>query len=343
MNKRPKIFLFAIFLISAVLSLNAQTNESDIENAVSPELEKLLDQSLTSAENGDWEQALQALEDAEKIDPRDPRILSYRTSILELYALDEAQNSWSGGEPAEVENTEPETDSQADEDESPKFVIDRGDRDGGLVPADFRDTLRVDLSLKMFAVNPLSSETVNTWTSANEFFYTSLGLDLRYWMPFLGRSLGFNLRSSGYSWAPGNPDFLFNSLDFGVNLRGFLLESITSRLEIGIDFGLSLHTLNDMDTGIERNGAFFLGLWASDPILFHIFKTDSIERLLFGGGLRIYTSTAEDLLETVNYRLEGSWQFDSANAGVRFEWWDFNIDTGRTIMLSFSLFGGYRY
>lgn len=311
---------------------------------INPELEALLEYALSSAEQGNWEQALQAIDDAEDLDPNDPRISSYRASIQELYALDVAQKSWFEGEPSEVETTGTESDTDSnEEDDSPKFVIDRGDKDNLNDPAEHRDNLRLDLSIKFFAVNPLSSETINTWSSGNEFFYASLGTDIRYWMPFLGRSLGFNFRSSGYSWAPGEPDILFNSLDLGVNLRGFLMESLISRLEIGLDFGGSLHTVNDVNTGIDRSGALYLGLWASDPLIYHIFKVESLEKLVFSGGLRIYTSTTDEILETMNYRLNGAWYFNRGFSGIRFEWWDFTIESGRTNMMSFSFFGGFRY
>ena len=329
-----------VFIITAAMPLTAQTEAGS--ETVNPELESLLEYALSSAEQGNWEQALQALDDAERLDTDDPRINSYRASILELHVLDVAQVSWTEGEPSEVQITGTEADGGEDDD-TPKFVIDRGDKDSRNDPAAYRDNLRLGLSIKMFAVNPLSTETINTWSSGNEFIYASLGTDLRYWMPFLGRSLGVHFRSSGYSWVPGEPGTLFNSLDLGINLRGFLLESLTSRLEIGLDFGASLHTVNDVDTGIDRSGALFLGIWVSDPLFFHIFKVDSLERLVFNGGLRIYSSTTDVILETINYRLEGAWYFNRGYGGVRFEWWDFTIESGPMIMMSFSLYGGFRY
>jgi hypothetical protein len=337
-TKSAAILCFLIF--AAAVPLLAQS-ETELVNS---KLEALLDSALSYAEQGNWDQAHIALNDAEKIDPGDPRISSYRTSIQELQALDDAQMSWVAGDPSEVKDSNTEADSDGtDEEESPKFVIDKGDKDPRNNPAAFRDTLRLDMSIKFFAVNPQTSETVNTWSSWNEFFYASLGADIRYWMPFLGRSLGFNFRSSGYSWAPGEPSLLFNSLDLGINLRGFLLESALSRLEIGVDFGASLHSFSDSTSGKEITGALFLGLWASDPLLFHIFKAESLQNLVFSGGLRIYSSTTDVILETINYRLEGAWYFKHGYTGIRLEWWDFSIDTGPITMLSFSLFGGYRY
>lgn len=325
-----------VFLFAAVIPLSAQN-----ENV---ELEALLDTALSAAEQGKWDQAISTLDEAEEIDSTDPRIQSYRTSILELAALDAAQKSWSAGDPSEVKTVDsrPGKDD-VEEDDTPKFVIDRGDKGSENNPASYRDNLRLDLSLKLFAVNPSTSETLNTWSTGNEFFYASLGTDMRYWMPFLGKSIGFNFRSSGYSWAPGTPDVLFNSLDLGINLRGFLLESKLSRLELGIDFGVSFQSTNDLGTEVIHDGALFLGLWISDPIIFHIFKAETMENLVFGGGLRIYSSTTADLTETINYRVEGAWNFKRGYSGVRVEWWDFTVDSDSLNMLSFSLFGGFRY
>jgi len=309
-----------------------------------PEMEALLDAALSSAESGDWDEALKILDEAEKLDPLDPRVYSYRSSIEELYALDVAQQSWSSGTPAEVRSTE--SDAQEGitvEDDEPKFVIDRGENDKRNSPSLYRDALRLDLGIKTFAVNTLLSETVNTWSSADEFFYASLRADFRYWLPFLGRSFGFNFRSNGYSWAPGDPDILFNALDLGVNLRGFLLESESSRLELGIDFGGSMLTDKSTQYGLERNWAMYLGLWGADPVFYHLFKVDSLERLIFTGGIRIYSSNSQDILETVNYRVDTGWYLDRWFGGIRLEWWDFSEDTGSVNMMSFSLFGGLRY
>lgn len=332
-----------VFLFIAAIPLTAQNDDVD-SGPVNPELEILLDSALSSAELGNWDQAISTLDEAEKIDPADPRILSYRTSILELAALDAAQNSWSDGDPSEVKVVDSQSDTEnIEEDDTPKFVIDRGDKGSENDPASYRDNLRADLSIEIFAVNPATSETVNTWSTGNELFYASLGTDMRYWMPFLGKSIGFNFRSSGYSWAPGSPDVLFNSLDLGINLRGFLLESKLSRMELGLDFGVSFQSTNNLGSEVLHDGALFLGFWISDPILFHIFKAESVENLVFGGGIRIYSSTTADLTESINYRVEGHWNFRRAYTGVRLEWWDFTADSTSLTMLSFSLFGGFRY
>ena len=260
------------------------------------EVDAVLERALRSADLGDWDTALKLLDEAETIAPGDPRIVSYRASFLELYALDDAQQSWVDGESTEVAATGgDEGDTGTVGDEAPKFVLDRGDKDLVNKPAMFRDNLRADLSLKLFALNPDTNEISGTWSTGNEFLYSSLRFDLRYWMPFLGRSIGFNFRSNGYSWEPGEPEILFNTLDLGINLRGFLLESVTSRLEIGLDFGASMQTGGDTAPDSSKTFALYLGLWASDPIFYHLFRVESMENLVFGGGLRIY-STAENQL-----------------------------------------------
>jgi len=301
------------------------------------ELNELLDLALSLAEKGLWEEAFQALDDAEKLDPADSRIESYRISFQELSAVDEAQRSWASGEAAEVELPEDEATPPS----QPKFVIDRGERDEKKDPVEMRDNLRVDFSLKLFALDPKSSELRNVWLTGNELIFSSLGLDARYWMPFLGKAGGFSLRSSGYSWPPGRPSYLLNSLDLGVNLRGFVLESALSRLEIGIDFGISLHTRKEI--GAKSNPVLFLGFWLQDPVLYHVLKIDSLENLVFGGGLRIYSSAREEIVDMVDYRIEGSWYFKHAYLGLRLEWWVFGAALDRSNVFSSSFFGGIRY
>jgi hypothetical protein len=347
MNRRNRfpLFLLAALFLAPLPALSAQETGA-VTGAAESELEKLLESALQAAESGEWERAVQALDDAEKIAGDDPRISSYRVSIMELYELELAQRAWSEGESTEVGTVDPGgrgTDSDPAEDETPKFVIDRGDKDPADDPARNRDNFRADLSLKVFAVDPLTSETVNTWSSGNEFLYSSLRVDLRYWMPFLGRSLGFSLRSNGYSLPPGTSEFLFNTVDAGINLRGFLLEKPDSRLEIGIDFGASLQSVSGVSEGKSSDFALFLGLWASDPVLFHLFRADSLENIVFGGGIRIYSTLGDEPANTANYRADGALNFDSGFAGVRLEWWEVPLPGERDSMLSFSLFGGYRF
>jgi len=303
------------------------------------ELDELLNAALSLAERGLWEEAFQTLDEAEKLNPTDSRIHSYRISFQELSAVDEAQRHWASGEVAEVRPPGDETDAETSS--QPKFTIDRGERDYRKDLAELRDNLRMDLSLELLVLDPQSSELRSAWLTGNEFIFAAFGLDARYWMPFLGKAGGFNLRSSGYSWPPGKPGYLFNSLDLGINFRGFVLESVSSRLEIGIDFGFSVHTKEEADT--RYSPALFLGFWVQDPVLYHLFNADYLERLVFGGGMRIYSSTIEEIVDSIDYRLEGSWYFDHAYVGVRFEWWNFATARGRTNMLSTSLFGGIRY
>ena len=284
-------FLACLILVSAA-GLNAQEAEAD-------QLEVLLESALSAAEKGQWDQALEWLDRAELLAADDSRIDSYRASILELSALDQAQDSWARGEPAGVNGTQVPSDGADSSENKPKFVIDRGEDDSRNAASAGRDSVRLDLSFKLLSVNPLTESTVGNWSSPSEFFYSSMGADLRYWFPFLNKSLGLNFRRAGYSWVPGDVNLLFNTLDLGLNLRGFLLETFPARLEIGLDLGASLHTLKPTADTSTQTMAVFLGLWAADPVFFHVFNVDSLRNLIIGGELRIYSSTAEELLETI--------------------------------------------
>ncbi len=312
-----------------------------MENTTNPELERLLVLSLNLAAKGEWEKALQTLDDAKTIDSDDPRIESYRASIIDLMALDKAQNAWSKGQPGTIEN---ETQNSGDgiiDDNTPKFVIERDESTAQDDNSQYRDQFRGELSFKLAAHDSSVDKLVNTWTSLESFVYSSFGAEVRYWFPFLGRSFGVNFRSSGYSWRPSDPAILFNSLDLGINLRGFLMEEDQSRLELGLDFGGSLHSLKTLSTQqVGYTGVLYFGLWVSDPIFYHLLKVESLENLVFGGGIRVYSSIGEELLETVYYRVDGTWRFEFFHIGARFEWWGFT-DSGRQYNpLSFTLYSG---
>lgn len=350
------IFLLSLSAVSAPVFLSAQEGSSRDDSAQAvderlaareAEFERILDESLSAAEAGEWESALELLDKAETYYPEDPRIADYRISFTELAALESAQNSWAGGTPAEVTVENPTTADDGDEvsgdTEEPKFTIDRGDMDPRESPILTRDNFRAELSLRLFSIDPVDSYARNGWTSVDEFFYTCLGADVAYWMPFMRKSLGFNFRSSGYAYRPGNPSLIFNTLDIGLNIRGFLAETKTSRLEIGLDFGGSFQSTIDVAVSTDRSWSLYLGLWASDPLLYHLFNADSLENLLFGGGIRIYSSFSDEIFEMVNYRLDASWLFLGGHVGVRLEWWDFVISDTRTNMTSLSLIGGYRF
>ena len=320
-----------ILLIALPLCLGAQETEA----ANLPDLEHLLALSLKLATEGKWDEALASLDRAELIAPEDPRVSSYRASIIELKALESVQS----GEKDELPSEE------GSDEETPKFVIERDENDVRHDPGQFRDQFRGDLNFRIFVHNPLDNRLVNTWSSLEAFAYSSLAADLRYWLPFLGRSLGVNFRSSGYSWSPGEPEILFNTLDLGINLRGFLAESPASRLEIGLDFGASLQSKKTLvNQTVSRNAALFLGLWLSDPILYHIFKVENLENLVFGGGIRTYsTIVGDEFIETVTYGIDGAWRFKNAQAGMRLEWWNFKESEVQRSILSFTLFFGIHF
>ena len=349
--------LILVLLVLAGASVPAQeageTGEPGVDERLEArevQFENLLESALDSAEAGNWDMAFDFLDTAETFYPDDPRIQSYRASFLELSALDEAQSSWNTGTPSEVADTAgtdgttgEENSENASGEEEPRFAIDRGDRDPRESPILTRDRLRAEIGLKTFAVDPYDSYGKNTWNSPEEFFYASLGVDVAYWMPFMRRSLGLAFRSNGYSCRPGDPSQILNSLDLGLNIRGFLAESKTSRLEIGLDFGGAVQSNIAAGGRVDRSGSLYLGLWASDPLFFHLFTADSLENLLFTGGIRIYSSFSEEIFEMVNYRLDASWVFLGGHVGIRLEWWDFAFLGTRTNMMSLALIGGYRF
>jgi len=116
-------------------------------------------------------------------------------------------------------------------------------------------------------------------------------------------------------------------------------------MEIGLDFGAAMQSSKERGAGVDRSGALFLGLWLSDPVFYHLFDAESLENFLIGGGLRVYSSLATDeqLLQTIGYRLDGSWLFPWGQIGTRLSWWDFAIDVGRTNVLAVEVFGGIRF
>ncbi len=339
----PRILCFT-FLSMLLIGVYAQES---IENTENPELDRLLVLSLNLSAKGEWEKALQALDDAKTIDSAEPRIETYRASIIDLMALDKAQNAWNKGQPSMIENETQNSKDEIIDDNTPKFVIEREESIRQDDISQYRDQFRGELSFNLASYDSTADKLVSTWSSLESFVYSSLGVKVRYWFPFLGRSFGVNFRSSGYSWSPSDlsePTILFNSLDLGINLRGFLIEEEQSHLELGLDFGGSLHSLKTLSTQqVGYSGMLYLGLWVSDPVFYHLLKVKSLENLVFGGGIRVYSSIGEELLETVYYRVDGTWRFEFFHIGMRFEWWGFT-DSGRHYNpLSLTLYSGIQF
>ncbi len=308
------------------------------------QFEELLDKAMAAMEQGEWAKAYRLLDQAEELFPGDERVASYRLSFQELEALEKAQNSWNEGVPLEVDTGDAGTAPEDGRTETgPRFTLNRGARDPRESPVLTRHKFRAEMAVKLFASDPLTKELVNIWSYPREFGLTSLSVDVRYWMPFFRRILGFTLRDSGYSRRPGQNTFMRNTLDFGLNLRGFLLETKTSRMELGLDFGTSLLTSLDAALPFRYNPAFFLGLWVTDPVFYHLFNADSLERLIFGAGLRIYSWRAAELLEIINYRINGFWQMDHARFGLRLEWWRFSELQKIRSTFSLSVTAGYAF
>ena len=255
--------------------------------------------------------------------------------------MDAAQNAWAGGESVEVEREEDEEAVETSE----KFVIDRSEERAGEDAAMGRSRLHGDLGIKFFVQDPIIRDMVNSWSSADEFFYSSVNLNVRYWLPFARRIFGLYFSSNGFSWRPGAPSLVVNTLNLGIGFRGFLLESASSRLELGIDFGAALYSEKAPASGkISRRIPLFLGFTISDPLFYHIFRADSLENLVFGAGIRFYTAARDqEFIENLNYYVDAAWRFPGAETGIRVEWWDFAVSGGRRSPLSFSLFGGFRY
>ena len=317
-----------------------QENQKDQRDQSNLALDELLAEALGHAERGEWERALELLDEAERLAPDDARIESYRASVKELRAVDAAQSSWVEGESVEVEREESE-----EVDPEAKFVIEREDDRDGEDSAGGRDRLHADAAVKLFVLDPIVRDMVNSWSSADEFFYSSVNVNLRYWLPFGRRIFGFYFASNGFSWRPARSTLLVNTLNLGVGFRGFLLESPTSRLELGIDFGVVLYSEKTPASGaIRRYIPLFLGLTISAPLFYHLFKVGAMENLVFGAGIRFYTAErGEQFIENLNYRVDASWRFGGAEAGIRLEWWDFPVSGVRHSLLSIALFGGFRY
>ena len=354
-SSRRSLYLFAVLLI-AVGALGGQqiepqnpsgeegsgeSGEVNPASPVNPELEELLAEALEYAERGEWDRALERLDEAERTAPNDERIASYRSSVKELRAVDAAQNAWAEGESVEVEREEDEEAVETAE----KFVIDRSEERAGEDAAMGRSRLHGDLGIKFFVQDPIIRDMVNSWSSADEFFYSSVNLNVRYWLPFARRVFGLYFSSNGFSWRPARPSLVVNTLNLGIGFRGFLLESSSSRLELGIDFGAALYSEKTPASGeISRRIPLFLGLTISDPLFYHIFRADSLENLVFGAEVRFYTAARDqEFIENLSYRVDAAWRFNWAEAGVRLEWWDFVVSGVRRSPLSFSLFGGFRY
>ncbi|MCG8452910.1 MAG: hypothetical protein MI717_07000 [Spirochaetales bacterium] len=313
-----------------------------------PIVDSLLESALQAADQGEWEQALSILDQAERRSPQDERITSYRQSILELSALDQAQESWATGEAVAVpgsegvENTVPTKDGDEETPQEPKFTIDRGEDEEKESPVVYRDLVRGTLSLHFLTQLPQNTEASFPLSSAWEFAYTALGADLRGWLPILGRSVGVMMSSSGFRRDMEGTQALYNSLDVGVDLRGFLIESPSSRLELGLDVGIGMLSILK-NNAVQRQGAVFVGVWGRDPIFYHLLGTDFLEPFIIGGGLRVYSSLEPNEREVVNYRLEVQWEFPHVQTGFLFEWWNYAEDDGRKTVFSAGLMAGFRF
>jgi Flp pilus assembly protein TadD len=86
-SSRYFLICLLLFFLTLTCSLFSQTEDGEsaaaAENSYqsTPEIEALLDAALSSAESGNWEEALSILDEAERMDPLDPRVYSYRSSI----------------------------------------------------------------------------------------------------------------------------------------------------------------------------------------------------------------------------------------------------------------------
>ena len=330
------------FLILSILYFGAAIPTSAQDSPAVPEqdpvIEAILNDALDLASQNQWEKALELIDEAEAIAPDYPKIAKYRRSILELQAVNTAQESWETGEASDVLIESPNIE------EDSKFVIERDQDDVRANPGKFRDLFRGQVSAKLIANNTDTLEWINPWSSLEELAFSGIGANIRFWFPFFERSLGLNLASSGYSWQPGEPDWVFNALDFGINLRGFLAEKQLSRLEIGLDIGVSQRTMLTLaDNTRNPNTALYLGLWASDSIFSHLFGIEKLDNLILGGKIHIYAPLDPENRESVHYGVNAYWRFKNLYTGFALEWWDFFESSTQRNQASVSLLFGTHF
>lgn len=314
------------------------------QNAADEEVDALLDAALRASEEGEWEQAFALLDQAEAVDPDDPRVADYRRSISELQAVDESQESWVDGVPMEVAAGGAAAAGEEGDDGEPKFTIDRGEVEGQATPESGRDNFNATLGFSFLAVDGTDPVSTSPMANADEFLASGIKVDLRYWFPFFGRRLGLGVRYDGFAWPPGDASVYYYTVDFTARIRGFLIEAPNSRLEIGLNLGVSLLSTRTPTTG-ESNfqTPFILGLYLSDPLFFHLFSVDALEPLVFEGELLLYTFLDTLTLDLVSYRVDAYWRFPAWRIGLRFDLDDFIRSDIRRTVWSLGFFGGVHF
>lgn len=70
-NMKPKLFLFIIFLLTAILPVGVAASTPDEPDADSPYMKKV-DEAEAACKDGKWKDAAKALEEALKLDPYNP-------------------------------------------------------------------------------------------------------------------------------------------------------------------------------------------------------------------------------------------------------------------------------
>ena len=326
------------------LFLNAQDVPSPNSELSEGALELLLEEAMFKASRGMWNEALALLGDAERQFPGNEKIDVYRQSMEELrnlerdYESGEIQEKYpDNGEKSTEEDNEIDEETESQE----PFVIDHPLEDRQKNNEGLRDSLRLLVGLKLLSIDSQSSREINIFNSANGFLYSYLNVHAHFWFTFLGQSLGLMVESTGFEIR--NFPALYNKVNLGINIRGFLSETEEARMEVGLDIGVTMnnHLLRGRE---ERYYTPFLKLWIRDRLLYRLFKSDVLQNLFIQSHFMLYPAVDVLDIDLLNYGFDLSWKISNYFLGTVFDWWHDRLDNGGDrISFGFSVFMGYRY
>ena len=326
------------------LFLNAQDGQLPNSELSENTLELLLEEAIFKASRGMWNEVLALLDDAERQFPGNEKIDIYRQSVEELRNLEREYESGeieqeypdNGEDSTEEENKiDEETESQE------PFVINHSLEDKKKDNEGLRDSFRFLAGLKLLSIDSQNSREINIFNSANGFLYSYLNVHAQFWFTFLGDSVGFMVESSGFEIR--NFPALYNKINLGINIRGFLFETEEARMEVGSDIGVAMnnHLLRGHE---ERYYTPFLKVWVRDSLLYRLFKNDVLQNLIIESYFMLYPVVDGLDIDLLNYGFDLSWKISNYFLGTAFDWWYDTLDNGENrISFGFSVFMGYRY
>ena len=298
---------------------------------INEEIERNIDLALDFFSSGEYEKAIDILNDVLEIDPTNKRATDLIDSITELYNMeinsnDEEEQSYITEKP-DFSINDPQEDSSAENSEEdlekPDFSV-RDDEDRLKQPEENRTVFELSLTPSLILPWNIGEDSV---VFPDESDYSgSFAVKADYFLNVWDRILGFSGAYSLFLLYPEAESFASDQLhiiDAMVNFRTYFSETYDTKIIFKLALGYRGYFSNGYDFySIDRDylNGFNMGINLEAPLLYLFWDQEFFKRLVFDVDMNLNLLFFPELntLNLFDFKITGEVRFNNFSAGVHF-------------------------